>query len=88
MTTLTCSLRLLAVSHHIAILVITSSVSAAPTFPLSAFAATNTKPPLGATWTFLTDVQLYLSMLPGIDEEEKGSRVCEVVRGRRVHGRG
>ncbi|RUS13065.1 hypothetical protein BC937DRAFT_86408 [Endogone sp. FLAS-F59071] len=52
------------------LLVVTSSISAAPAFLLSAFAATNTKLPLGATWTFLTDVQLHLSMLPRTDEEE------------------
>ncbi|RUP23778.1 hypothetical protein BC936DRAFT_138971 [Jimgerdemannia flammicorona] len=85
MTTFARSLRSLATAHHIAILVVTSSVSSTPSFPLSAFAATNTKPGLGASWTFLTDVQLYLSRPTARDESEGGGeRVCEVVRARRV----
>src|SRR5579862_7852386 len=39
--------------------IITASVSESPYFSLSNFATTTSKPPLGATWTEVSDVQVY-----------------------------
>ncbi|CAB4384678.1 unnamed protein product [Rhizophagus irregularis] len=61
MITLTRILRNLAKEYNIAVLVINAAIASNPNNPISVFSSTKSKPSLGMSWTFMPDVQLYLT---------------------------
>ncbi|CAG8439692.1 10903_t:CDS:10 [Ambispora gerdemannii] len=63
----------LAKKRNIGILVINTSVYAYPNNQASAFAYTITKPSLGMTWTYLTNIQLYITDCPEELHETSGN---------------
>ncbi|CAG8586536.1 12126_t:CDS:10 [Ambispora leptoticha] len=65
----------LAKKRNIGILLINTSVHAYPNNQASAFASTITKPALGMTWTYLTNVQLYITDCPEELHETIGNNV-------------
>ncbi|RIA97576.1 P-loop containing nucleoside triphosphate hydrolase protein [Glomus cerebriforme] len=61
MVTFTRILRNLAKEYDIAILVINAAIASYPNNPISVFSSTKSKPSLGISWTFMPNIQLYLT---------------------------
>jgi RAD51-like protein 3 len=61
MVTLTRILRNLAKEYNIAILLVNAAIASIPNNPVSVFSSTKSKPSLGISWTFMSNIQLYLT---------------------------